>query len=235
MGFSSRLVGWDVSCLPGVGVVGEGCAVCGGGSTGSECRAYGIRALASCKLHAQGWHASCLVWLCQPRLAGRISSIKAGVLWKALQTLLRPPALCSDAQDCMLLPPPPFHLQTLLLLGFHSRAGGSVAFERLWEMGEVVCGANGWSRAQAGTQEEMLCCLFKPSPGQSDAPGLPMPGGLAAVSDLPLPSRDNETRPRGAESPASVRRGELRSGPCSVLSLQKTRGEERSKQKDHSK
>lgn len=54
--------------------------------------------------------------------------------------------------------------------------------------------------------------------------------GLAAVSDLPAPSWDNETRARGAESPALVRRG-----CCSVRSLQKTRGEERSGQKDHSK
>lgn len=54
--------------------------------------------------------------------------------------------------------------------------------------------------------------------------------GLAAVSDLPVPSWDNGMRARGAESPALVRRG-----CCSVLSLQKTHGEERSRQKDHSK
>lgn len=50
--------------------------------------------------------------------------------------------------------------------------------------------------------------------------------GFAAVSHLPLPSRDNQRRPRAAESPTSVRRGELRHGRCSVLSLQKTHGEE---------
>lgn len=85
---------------------------------------------------------------------------------------------------------------------------------------------NGWSRAQAGKQEEILCGWFEASPGQYDAPGPPMPGGLAAVSHLPLPSQGNQTRPWAAESPASVRRGELRRGHCSILSLQKTHGEE---------
>lgn len=107
MGFSCRLVGRDVSCLPGVAVVGEGCAVGGRGSASNECQAYGIGALASCELQSQGWHASCRVRLCQPRLAGRISSIKAGVLWKALRTLLHPPALCGDTQDRVPLPFPP--------------------------------------------------------------------------------------------------------------------------------
>lgn len=118
MGFSYRLVGEDVSCLPRVGVVGEGCGFCGRGSTAGGCQAYGIRALASCKPQSQGWHASCLVWFCQPRLAGRISSIKAEVLWKALQTLLHPPAPCSDAPDCILLPLPHFSPRLLCCCGF---------------------------------------------------------------------------------------------------------------------
>ena len=50
--------------------------------------------------------------------------------------------------------------------GFHWHAGESAAFECLWEMEDVVCKANGWSKAQAGTQEELLCCRFQPSPGQ---------------------------------------------------------------------
>lgn len=120
------------------------------------------------QLHAAvaGWHASCLLWLCQRRLAGRISSIKAGVLWKALQTLLHPWALYSDTQDCIHVAFPPISAQTPLLLGFHSCTGRSAPLGCLCEVRDEVCRANGWSRAQAGKQEEILSCSFKPSPGQ---------------------------------------------------------------------
>lgn len=38
----------------------------------------------------------------------------------------------------------------------------SAAFECFWEMEDEACGANGWSRAQAGKQEEVCLCLTCP-------------------------------------------------------------------------
>lgn len=44
----------DVSFLSALGMVRDVCAVCSEGSTSDECGAYGIRALASCKLQLKG-------------------------------------------------------------------------------------------------------------------------------------------------------------------------------------
>lgn len=76
VGFSCRLVGQDVSCLPGVDVVGEGCGVCSGGSTGGECRAYGIRALASCKPQSQGDTLAVLCGCVNPGLLAELVQSK---------------------------------------------------------------------------------------------------------------------------------------------------------------
>lgn len=208
MGFSYRLVGQDVSCLPGVAVVREAWAVCSRGSSSSGCWADGIGSLASSRVQSQGWHASCLVWLCQPQLAGRISSIKAGVLWRALQSLLCPPVCAMTLRTACCCLGPHFIPKLLSCWDF-------IHISSIW----MFLGDGAWSMWSKWMEK---------------GSGWEARGGVS-VSGLPLPSWDNEMRPCGAESPVLVRWGELRGESCSILSLLKTCGEERSKQKDHSR
>lgn len=167
------------------------------------------------QLHAAvaGWHASCLLWLCQCWLAGRISSIKAGVLWKALQTSLHPWALCSDTQDCMLLPFPPFLPKLLCCWGFIHAQEGQLHWNVCvkWEM-KCVEQMDGVG-PRLGSKRRYLAALsnhlqdseIKPSPGVT------MPGGLMAVSDLSLPSQGNEN-PLAASLSLCYRRSMKRKG-----------------------
>lgn len=141
-----------------------GRAVCSRGSTVGECRACGVRALASCTLQSQG-----------DTLAVFCGCVNAGVLAELVQSKLecseKPFRLCSIPQLCAETGMhaavfSPLHPKLLCCSRFHSCTRRSAAFECLWEMKDEVWGANGWSRVQGRKQEEILSCSFKPSPGQ---------------------------------------------------------------------
>lgn len=224
--FCYRLVGQNVSCLPGVGVMREGCGVCSRGSTDEECLAYGIKALASCKLQSQGWHASCLVYLCQPHLLAELVQSK-------LECSEKPFRCCSILQLCAVVFRTVCCWFSPISPPNSSAAEFSFMYRKfstiwMWEMEDVVYRANGWCRAQVGVQEETLLLLVSSAVGCSRAAYTWV---FAVLSDVLLPCQVHTMRQCFAVSLASVWWEELQGGCCSVLSLQKTCGEERSRLK----